>query len=186
MTTLSTASTYINNIDEFYPIAGQDNSTQGLRDNFKNTKVALTNLDEDVNSLKVNSVVLTNPVNDFSNNIIKQAIFQDCGTVVFDTTTEIQTGDVILDYKNGGLQKYKINSGTHWFSVSNWPEINRSGSMLLTISTASTTATYVNFSAVNVYNYGATPLPVLATGTNPLVFQLWSDGNPDNLYVKQF
>ena len=186
MSTSSTASTFINKINEFYPVAGQDNNSQGFRDNFKNTKISLDLLDEDVNSLKVNSVVLTNPVNDFSNNIIKQAIFQDCGTVVFDTTDSIQTGDVSLDFKNGGLQKYKINEGTHVFSVVNWPEINRSGSMILTITTSSSAATYVNFGATNVYNYGDSALPVLVNGDKPAVFQLWSDGDSDNLYVKQF
>lgn len=184
MSTFSTASNFITKINEFYPIAGQDNSSQGFRDNFKNTKVSLELLDEDVNNLKINSVVLTNPINDFSNNIIKQAIFQDCGTVVFDTTTEVQTSDVTLDYKNGGFQKYKINEGTHSFSVSNWPGTNRSGSMILYITTSSASATYVNFSAVNVYNYGS-EFPVLITGPKPALFQLWSDGDSDNLYVKQ-
>lgn len=184
MSTFSTASTYINKINEFYPVAGADNNSQGFRDNFKNTKVSLELLDESVNKLELNSVVLTNPINNFSNNIIKQAIFQDCGTVVFDTTTETQPADVILDYTNGSYQKYKVSGGTHNFSVSNWPGTNRSGSMILSVTTASTSATYVNFSSVNVYNYGAS-LPVLISGTNPTIFQIWSDGNSDNLYVKQ-
>lgn len=185
MSTFSTASTYISKINEFYPVAGQDNDTQGFRDNFKHTKISLELLDEDVNELKISSVVLTNPINDFNNNIIKQAIFQDCGTVVFDTTAETQISDVTLDYKNGGYQKYKVSHGTHNFSVSNWPGANRSGSMILAVTTASTSATYIGFSSVNVYNYGAASLPVLVTGTNPAVFQLWSDGDSDNLYVKQ-
>lgn len=185
MSTLSTASDFISKINDAYPVAGQDNNTQGFRDNFKNTKVSLELLDEDVNNLKLNSVVLTNPVNDFSNNIIKQAIFQDCGNVVFDTTTENQLGDVTLDYKNGSYQKYKINYGTHTFSVSNWPGTNRSGSMILSVVTATNSATYVNFSSVNIYNYSTSTLPVLISGPNPAIFQLWSDGDSNNLYVKQ-
>lgn len=184
MSTLSTASTYITKINEFYPVAGQDNNSQGFRDNFKNTKASLEILDQSVNNLELNSVVLTNPVNNFSNNIIKQAIFQDCGTVVFDTTTETQLSDVSLDYKNGSYQKYKVSSGTHVFSVLNWPGVNRSGSLILSVSTASALSTYINFSSVNVYNYGAS-LPALITGPNPAIFQIWSDGNSDNLYVKQ-
>lgn len=185
MSTLSTASTYINKINEFYPVAGQDNNSQGFRDNFKNTKLSLDSLDQDVHILKTNSVVLTNPVNNFSNNIIKQAIFQDCGTVVYDVTSVTLSGDATVDYKNGGLQKYKVSDGTHNFSISNWPGPNRSGSMMLVITTASTNATYINFSAINVYNYSENTLPILASGPNPLVFQLWSDGNEDNLYIKQ-
>lgn len=184
MSTLSTTSNFINKINEFYPAAGQNNNSQGFRDNFKNTKISLELLDEDVNDLKINSVVLTNPINDFNNNVIKQAIFQDCGTTVFDTTAEIQTSDVTLDYKNGGFQKYKVNNGTHNFSVSNWPGVNKSGSMLLSITTSSDSATYINFSAINVYNYGDS-LPALITGPNPTLFQLWSDGDSDNLYVKK-
>lgn len=185
MTTFSTASTYITNINETFPVAGQDNNTQGFRDNFKNTKTSLELLDEDVNSLKINSVVLTNPINNFSNNIIKQAVFQDCGTVVFDTTTETYTGNLTLDYRNGSFQKYKLSSGTHWISITNWPGTNKSGSMILSVTTSSNTSTYVNFSGVTIYNLGPDDFPIDINGRENTVFHIWSDSDTDSYYIKQ-
>lgn len=41
----TTASTYYNAIDVAYPIAGQDNSSQGFRDNFNYIALALTDID---------------------------------------------------------------------------------------------------------------------------------------------
>lgn len=183
MTTLSSASIFINKINQNFPISGRDNDTQGFRDNFKNIKQALSSTDQDVDYLKINAVKLTE-TNNFGNNIIQNASFKDCADIVFDETETIQTGDVELDYRNGSFQKYKVSSGTHAFSVINLPGTNRSGSMMLTISTASMFATTVTFSAVNLYNYGAS-LPVTLTGPNPALFQLWSDGDSDNLYLKQ-
>lgn len=183
MATLSTASNFINRISQNFPVSGKDNDTQGFRDNFRNIKQALTYNDEDVNNLKINSVKL-NVTNNFGNNIIENASFRDCSDVVYDETETIQNGNVELDYMNGGFQKYKVNSGTHVFSVINLPGINRSGSMMVSISTSSIFATTVTFSAVNLYNYGPS-LPVSISGPNPALFQLWSDGDSDNLYVKQ-
>lgn len=183
MSTLSTASNFINKISQNFPVSGRDNDTQGFRDNFRNIKQALTYTDEDVNYLKINSVKL-NATNNFGNNIIENVSFRDCSDVVYDETETVQNGNVELDYMNGGFQKYKVNSGTHVFSVINLPGTNRSGSMMVAISTASVFATTVTFSAVNLYNYGPS-LPVSITGPNPALFQLWSDGDSDNLYVKQ-
>lgn len=183
MSTLNTASVFINKINQNFPVSGRDNDTQGFRDNFKNIRQALIYTDEDVEYLKINAVKLSE-TNNFGDNIIERASFKDCSDIVYDETETIQTGDVELDYSNGGFQKYKISSGTHSFSVINLPPTNRSGTMMLAISTASTFATTVTFSAVNLYNYGAS-LPVTITGPNPALFQLWSDGDSDNLYLKQ-
>ena len=41
MASISTTSVYTSQINETYPTAGQNNTSQGLRDNFKNIKNAL-------------------------------------------------------------------------------------------------------------------------------------------------
>lgn len=186
MSTLSTASEYINKINTLYPIAGEDNSTQGFRDNFKNIRLALSSTDEEVYSLKINSVTLNNPVNDFDNNIIKQAAFQDTSQIVYDASTTIQTSDVTVDYKNGHYQKFTVNEGLHVFTVNNWPDTGQAGSILLSISTSSLSTTTISFSALNVYNFGQNVFPVRLRGSNPHLFELRSDGTAGNLYVKEY
>lgn len=181
----SSASTYISKINAAYPVPGVDNDTQGFRDNFKNIKLALDATDQDVDNLKINGVTLTNPVNNFNDNIIKQAQFQDCSVTVYDVSGTIETGDVEIDYTNGSYQKFTVEDGIHWFSVVNWPGNNQAGALTISITTSTTSATTVNFSAGNVYNLGQNTLPVDITNKGPVLFHLWSDGSGSNLYVKQ-
>lgn len=185
MTTLSSASTYISKINIAYPVAGIDNDTQGFRDNFKNIKLALDASDEDVYNLKLNAVSVSNPVNDFNDNIIKQAQLQDSSVTVYDDTTTIQTGDVDVDYRQGSYQIFAVSSGTHWFSVSNWPGFGKSGSLTLSITTSSTSTTLINFAAPNVYNLGQDSLPFNITNQGKTIIHVWSDGDDDNLYIKK-
>ena len=43
-----------NNIDGSYPVAGQDNNSQGFRDNFTNIKVNFQYAEEEINDLETN------------------------------------------------------------------------------------------------------------------------------------
>lgn len=47
-----------NNIDTLYPVAGQDNDTQGFRDNFRNIKNNLNTAAQEITALQAN-VALT-------------------------------------------------------------------------------------------------------------------------------
>lgn len=186
MTTSSSASTYISKINSGYPVAGIDNDTQGFRDNFKNIKLALEHSDEDLTSLKLNTVDLTSPVTDFNDNIIKRATLQDCSLVVYDLSSTIQTGDVVVDYKNGSYQKFTISSGTHWFNFINLPLENRASSLILSISTSTSQSTTINFSGNTVYNRTSLPLPATLAGENPHIFEISNDGIDGNIFVKEY
>jgi hypothetical protein len=51
-----------NNIDILYPVAGQDNDTQGFRDNFRNIKNNLSTASQEITALQGN-VALTPKIN---------------------------------------------------------------------------------------------------------------------------
>jgi hypothetical protein len=46
-----------NNIDGSYPVAGQDNNSQGFRDNFTNIKVNFQYAEEEINDLESNAIL---------------------------------------------------------------------------------------------------------------------------------
>ena len=46
-----------NNIDGAYPVAGQDNNSQGFRDNFTNIKVNFQYAEDEINDLDTNGVL---------------------------------------------------------------------------------------------------------------------------------
>ena len=64
------------NIDENYPVAGQDNDSQGFRDNFQNIKTALNTAATEITSLQGDTPSLTSE-NDFTDKKLKKAIHHD-------------------------------------------------------------------------------------------------------------
>lgn len=57
-----------NNIDILYPIAGQDNDTQGFRDNFRNIKNNLNTASAEITALQAN-VALTPKITYITGNV---------------------------------------------------------------------------------------------------------------------
>lgn len=178
---VNTTTSYISQIDQSYPVAGQDNNSQGFRDNFKNISAALTSINGDVSSLSLNSVKLTE-TNDFGNNIIKRATLQNCATTIYDYSVTVQSGNITVDYANGGYQKFKIDAGDNYFSVTGWPTGAKSGSIILAISSDTIAGVSITFNGPGVVNLGPDPFPINLTSTDNQFFQLWNDG--DSVYVK--
>ena len=50
---MSTINITANNIDVLYPIAGQENSSQGFRDNFLNIQLSLLEADTEITFLHI-------------------------------------------------------------------------------------------------------------------------------------
>ena len=180
----STTSNYISKIKQDYPIAGQDNDSQGFRDNFKNISLALTSADDDISDLKLSSIKL-NQTNDFGNTLIKQAQFQDCSVYVFDDTAVAKTGDVTVDYREGSYQKFSLDAGSHTFTVNNWPGDGRSGSVIISVTTPSTYDTYIDFAATNLVNLSSDLLPYKLTTNVSYLFEVSNDGTDENVFVKK-
>ncbi len=186
MTTSNTASIYINKIDDNYPIPGQSNDIQGLRDNFKNIKLGLMYNDDELKYIKLNSVLLTNPINDFNNNIIQQAVIQDFSVVVNDNTSFLTSQDLVIDYTNGNFQKFKFSSGSFNITISNWPN-NSFGNLLIALYTVDDiTVTDINFANSNVINLSNVNLPFRLKNNAPNIFELFSDGTSNTTYVKYY
>ena len=62
-------------INENYPVAGVDNDTQTLRDNFDTIKTSLRRAQEEVTDLQ-NNTAKNNNDNDFNLNIIGNAVLE--------------------------------------------------------------------------------------------------------------
>jgi hypothetical protein len=111
-----------NNIDTSYPVAGQDNSTQGFRTNFTNIKQNFQYAEDEINTLQNNSVV-NNASNNFNNNLIYAARMQD---IAFTKITDSSAaGAIILNFATG--QYYSlVTDGVVSLTFSNWPAANES------------------------------------------------------------
>ena len=80
-------------IDQNYPVAGQDNNSQGFRDNFTFIKSAFTTTKAEITALETNTAKL-NDANDFGGGILANAQLQEVytqfsnkGTFTFNAST---------------------------------------------------------------------------------------------------
>lgn len=106
------------NIDGTYPKAGQDNSSQGFRDNFTEIKNNFTNAKTEIEDLQTNKANL-NAASDFTNNEVTRAKFKDTTETVFPHGS-VSSGSVVLNHANGHYQTLTITANTT-FSFLNFP-----------------------------------------------------------------
>lgn len=189
MATISTTSVYTSQINEFYPTAGQNNTTQGLRDNFKNIKNALYYADADITNLKLNSVniaQLGNATNNFNYNTIQNAILKGVADRGVDNSTgNAYNGDIQVDFTQGAYQKYNLAGGIHTISVINWPTTTETNgafraSVVLYFTANSLDTTYVSFPS-SYTNIGPGSLPYqigpAIDNSGPWLFEVTYDGS---------
>ena len=104
-----------NNIDGTYPVAGQDNDSQGFRDNFTNIRNNLTYVKaeiEDIQSKAIFKTALTNTTldNDFYGNIVSNPSFTGWRETFNDIGSA--SGAVTISFTNGNAQKITMSGST--------------------------------------------------------------------------
>lgn len=124
-----------NNIDGTYPVAGQDNDSQGFRDNFTNIRNNLTFAKAEIEDLQ-NKVVLKSALlnTTLSNDFAGNAIVNPALTSWRETYNNIgsASGSVTINFTNGNFQKltmsgsttlvfnFPTNSGNQYASIKLW------------------------------------------------------------------
>ena len=118
-----------NNIDGSYPVAGQDNDSQGFRDNFTNIRNNFTFIKSEVEDLQNKAVLkssLTNSTlnNDFAGNAISNATLTSWRET-YNNVSNTASGAITIDFANGNFQKIGITGAISPLTFS-WPD-NTSG-----------------------------------------------------------
>jgi hypothetical protein len=161
------------NIDTAYPVAGQDNSTQGFRTNFTNIKTNFQYAEEEINDLQ-NNVLLKSSLagqvldNNMNDALIYAARIQDfAATRVEVIPTGSGTLTATLNYTSGHYQTFTTTAATIIAFGSNWPASGIYGFMRLEINVANTAHTITLPAAVNVNALG---IVGLNPSTNVITF----------------
>ena len=137
-------------IDATFPVAGQDNDSQGFRDNFSQIKTQITTAGTEITALQ-SSRATTNATTDFNGHDIKRANLQDFSQKINALGTV--TGSNALNFENGNVTTL-TTSGNVTLTFTNFPleddaTTNTFASMkvLLTkgVSTHTVTLTGVSF-----------------------------------------
>jgi len=104
-----------NNIDGTYPVAGQDNDSQGFRDNFTNIRNNLTYVKAEIEDIQNKAIFKTNLNNTtLSNDFLGNAIVNASLTGWRETYNAIGSvsGSITVDFANGNFQKIVLNGAT--------------------------------------------------------------------------
>jgi len=158
-----------NNIDGTYPVAGQDNNSQGFRDNFTNTKTNFQYAADEITELQNNAILkaaLTGTTldNNMGGSLIYNGVAADFGLsrVALGTVSGSQT----INYALGHFHTL-TTGGSVSLAFSNFPPAGIAGIVFVQITVANTGHTLTLPSAVSVNALG---IQGLNTSTNVMTF----------------
>ena len=140
------------NIDTAYPVAGQDNDSQGFRDNFTNIKTALDTAKTEISDLESKAILKSalsgeSLNNDGAGSVLEDFELKDISeTRIAKGTT---SGTVTFDYEAGPYQTL-TTSGAVTFAFTNFPAAGKVGTIRVEINVASVAHTITLPSAVDI------------------------------------
>jgi len=139
MTSLVT--TYSNTINTAYPVAGQDNNSQGFRDNFTAIQSALNEAATEITTLQDNGIDVTATTNSLQNTELTNGFYlqfypstKNLGTINSATTVDLNLGSV---------QYGTINTSGVVLTFANWPSSGYGTIKLILKFTQSTSTTTI-------------------------------------------
>ena len=172
-----------NNIDGSYPVAGQDNNSQGFRDNFTNIKVNFQYAEEEINDLESNAILkaaLTGSTldNNMGNNTIYAVNLKDVSYTAFAATGT--SGTVTLNFAGAPYQTVAPSTGSITLAFTNFPASSYFG--ILRVQVIVTNLAYtltlpaaVSLGTTGLQGYSGGVITFAATGTYVFDFST-SDG----------
>jgi hypothetical protein len=178
-----------NNIDGAYPIAGQPNNTQGMRDNFTATKTNFQYAADEITDLQSKVVVksaLTGSTidNNMNDNLIYAVKLNDVSYTYLQNTAT--AGTVTIDYSAGQYQ-FLTTTGSVSLSFANWPVAGDAGSVDIAVNITNTAYTLtlpaaVSLGTTGVQGYSANVITFAATGTYQFRFSTADSGTTITMF----
>lgn len=172
-----------NNIDGSYPVAGQDNNSQGFRDNFTNTKVNFQYAEDEINDLQSKVVLkaaliggtLDNNMNDA---LIYAAKIQDFS--LSKVSIAGTSGSISVNYASGHYQSI-TTSGSITLAFTTFPATGSYGyiKLQLNITNVAHTVTLpaaVTLGTSGIQGYSAGVITFGATGVYEFAFGTYDVG----------
>lgn len=182
-----------NNINGEYPVAGQDNNTQGFRDNFTNIKVNFQYAETEITNLQANSISkVSTSVNEFNDSVIYGARLQNTGYIQLNRGNVAPTANI--NYAAGSFQTITANANTT-VNFTNLPAAGNTAVITLAINAvaANTTANPFNVAIANVntassgiigYSSGVLSFPgTNSTSAGTHTYQFVTDDNGSSFTV---
>jgi hypothetical protein len=172
-------------INANYPVAGQDNDSQGFRDNFGVIKVALSTASNEITSLELNTAK-TNADNNFNDSIIEGAVFRNNTDKTFGSLiapVSVNSTPWTIYANQADYQILSVSTNTT-FTFEAWPAENYRKIQLEVIPTTSTTMN-ITFSSDGVIRKQASQLlPYTSTHAVSQLWDVWTTDAGATTYVR--
>lgn len=161
-----------NNIDGAYPVAGQDNNSQGFRDNFTNTKTNFQYAADEINDLQSKVVLkaaLTGTAldNNMNGSLLSNAQIQDFSQTRVALGT--LTGSVGVNYANGHYQTV-TTGGSISLAFSNFSAAGTLSFVIVRVTVSSITHTLTLPAAVGTGSSAASITGIQGIASNVITF----------------
>lgn len=165
-----------NLIDTTFPIAGQDNSSEGFHNNYTAIKNALNTAATEISDLQI-TAVLKNTNNDLGKNELSNAVLKNT------LKKSISPVSYVLDYEAGAYQKFTAVPTTTITTPSNWPSSGIHASILVEVYSTSTAT--INFVApLTLRKEDALTLPhAVTTGTT--LWEVWTTNQGSEVFLRK-
>lgn len=164
-----------NDITETFPVAGEDNPSQGFRDNFTAIKTNFSTAQSEINDLQNNTAKL-NASNNFQANELTNALLIGNKVKIFDGGTISSSQDINIS--NGHYQKFTA-SALITLTFNEWSNVNGHMDVVyIEIKSNNATPKNVSFATVQggtikVQTGNSNPI-TLNDPNNPVVYKFWS------------
>jgi hypothetical protein len=175
------------NIDGAYPVAGQDNNSQGFRDNFTNTKSNFQYAADEITDLQ-NKAVLKSALigsvlnNDMGGSILSNAQLQNMTQTRVPLGTLALNGTASINYSAGSYQTFTTN-GNNIIAFTSLPVsgVLATVAVQITVNSASDSVTFpaavsINAQGIQGYTVSGNILSFAATGVYTFVFSTSDNG----------
>lgn len=170
------------NINALYPVAGQDNNSQGFRDNFSAIKTGLITAASELTDLQTNGA-RTDADNDFNGVMIENAVTNDVHGAVLNSGN-VSSGTSV-DVRTAEYFTYTFTNDVV-LTFSNWPSsVDGMYTKVMIVVTDDGTARDINFATTSGTIISNTTLPVATSGdtSEKQVFEAWSSNGGNIVFV---
>lgn len=190
----SSITNYSSLINPAFPVAGQDNDSQGFRDNFTNIQNALSQASTELSDIQLTYAKL-DTANDFDGNVITNATLVGNAYTAQEQNVVVGAGSIFtVDYDGGEYHILNLSTNTN-FQFTNWPATtsnDRLGKMRLEVIPTTGTQYYytMNFSSAVPGGsiHAQRSLPYTTTGTYFYpwrhIWDVWTHDAGQNTFVQ--
>lgn len=179
-------------IDETFPVAGQDNNSQGFRDNFSAIKAGLATAASEITDLQNGSASLSRD-NDFAGHAVTNAVYNKFHGAVL-VTNNVNSSSVPVSVNNGPYQVLTLGTGsTFTITFQDWPDITGYGpvyaNLKLHIFSNQSGSKTINFATANggvvkpEVTLGGSSVTLPADSTSKVV-EFWTYNGGNTVFMR--